>query len=241
MTQLPADRRPSTSSSEAAADGQSASGLPLHERVANRLREEIIKGWRSPGTPLGEVEIAAELGVSRNPVREAIRVLEAEGFVLSRPSRGAVVARLEEEEARGILEVRAVLETLLARSAAERRTDEQVASLRQIVHSAQTAMSSGDFDRLAPLNTEFHDGIGAASGNLVARSIVSGLMQKVAWMYSVDIGNRAPHSWREHAELLDAIEARDVTRADQLMSHHIAEATKDYSLKHRRDPLGWQR
>ncbi|CAN5181487.1 hypothetical protein BH11ACT7_BH11ACT7_35910 [soil metagenome] len=116
---------------------------PLHERVADRLREEIIKGWRAPGTSLGEVEIAEELGVSRNPVREAIRVLEAEGFLVSRPGRGVLVARIDEDEARGILEVRANLETLIARSAAARRTDEQLTELHLVMSKTHDATDSG--------------------------------------------------------------------------------------------------
>ncbi|MCK5751373.1 MAG: GntR family transcriptional regulator [Mycobacterium sp.] len=210
---------------------------PLHERVAHRLREEIIKGWRAPGTALGEAEVAAELGVSRNPVREAVRVLEAEGFLVSRPGRGVVVARLDEDEARSILEVRANLETLIARSAAQRRTDAHLAQLHRVMDQAETAMAQGRLDDLAALNTEYHDLLAQASGNQVARRIIADLMKKVAWMYSVDIANRAASSWHEHADLLNAIEAADVEGADQLMSVHIANATKDFSLKYRRDPI----
>ncbi|WP_159230015.1 GntR family transcriptional regulator [Mycolicibacterium vanbaalenii] len=210
---------------------------PLHERLASRLREEIIKGWRPPGTALGEVEVAAEFGVSRNPVREAVRVLEAEGFLVSRPGRGVIVARIDEDEARGILEVRANLETLIARSAAERRTEDQLAQLHRVMAAAEDAMTQGRLDELPALNSEFHDLLAQASGNQVARRIIAGLMMKVAWMYSIDVGNRAPASWCEHGDLLKAIEAGDVEGADQLMCVHIANATADFSLKYRRDPI----
>ncbi|MDY6996501.1 MAG: GntR family transcriptional regulator [Actinomycetota bacterium] len=210
---------------------------PLHERVAHRLREEIIKGWRPPGTALGEVEVAAEFGVSRNPVREAIRVLESEGFLVSRPGRGVLVARIDEDEARGILEVRANLETLIARSAALRRTDRHVAQLHRVMDQARLAMKEDRLDELPALNTEYHDLLAQASGNEVARRIIAGLMKKVAWMYSIDVGNRAPASWQEHADLLNAIEAGDADGADQLMCVHISQATQDFSLKYRRDPI----
>lgn len=211
---------------------------PLHERVADRLREEIIKGWRAPGTALGEVELAEELGVSRNPIREAMRVLEAEGFVVSRPGRGVLVARIDEDEARGILEVRANLETLIARSAAARRTDEQLAALNRVMARAHEAMADDRLDTLAALNTEYHDLLAQASGNTVARRIIGDLMKKVAWMYSMDVANRACASWEEHAALLVAIEAGDIEAADRLMADHIANATKDFALKYQRNPLG---
>ena len=122
-------------------------------------------------------------------------------------------------------------------SAAQRRTDAHLAQLHRVMDAAEAAMAQGRLDDLAALNTEYHDLLAQASGNQVARRIIADLMKKVAWMYSVDIANRAASSWHEHADLLNAIEAADVEGADQLMSVHIANATKDFSLKYRRDPI----
>lgn len=217
------------------------SGEPLHERVTRRLREEIVKGWRAPGTPLGEEELASDFGISRNPIREAIRRLEAEGFVTSRPGRGAIVARLGEDEARGVLELRGAVETLMASLAAQHRSPAQVEHLRVLLDEARECLANGDYARLTELNTDFHDTIAMASGNKVAYTVVSQLMQKVEWMYEPAVGGRGPASWAEHEELFAAIEAQDTEHAEQLMKHHIHKATNDYRLRHARKPLEEER
>lgn len=211
-------------------------GSGAHHRVIARLRSEIISGWRSPGSALGEVELADEYGVSRNPVREALRHLEAEGFVVSRPGRSTIVARLTEDEARGILEVRGILERNASRAAAERRSDEELTTLNAIVAQANVALAAGDAARLTELNTEFHLGVASAAGNVVMADIIGGLMRKVEWMYSPTLNNRGQHSWQEHLGILAAIEARDGDSAETLMADHICAATADFALKHAQAP-----
>lgn len=203
----------------------------LHEIIANQLREEIIQGWRGPGTPLVEMEIAAALNSSRNPVREALRRLEAEGYVESRRDRGAIVARPDPADINGLLQVRGVLEPLAARLAAEHRTEEQFARLAAIMAEAEEGLGAGNFSQLSALNSEFHLLIAESSANRSAASMISQLLAKVMWTYGPAAAIRGPHSWKEHANIVAAIEHRDGDMAEALMKDHIGCAAADFKAR----------
>ncbi len=203
-----------------------------HDRVVARLRQEIISGWRAPGSVLNEVELAAEYSVSRNPIREALRSLEAEGFVRSRPGRSSLVSRFSEAESRGILEVRSILETHAAQAAATARTAEQMLRFDALLREADSALEEGDALTLTALNTEFHLLVARATGNEVLVDIVRDLMRKVEWMYTPMVGNRGSHSWAEHRQIVGALHAGDAASSARLMNDHICAASLDFTRKH---------
>jgi DNA-binding GntR family transcriptional regulator len=196
--------------------------------VCAAVRRRIIVGEYSPGERLTEDALAEEYNVSRIPVREALRVLASEGFVRVRPYYGTFVAELSAGDADDLLEVRAVLEPLAARLAAERRTPEQLAELKQIVADGSRATKDGRYEDVAALNGRFHELLGVASGNTNLRGFIRELRDKIDWVYSVEVRRRARDSWGEHVEIVDAIDRRDSARAERLVLDHIEKATAAY-------------
>lgn len=211
----------------------SADGRPLHEVVAGRIRADIIAGEFEPGDRLAEERLAKQYSVSRNPIREAIRRLESEGFVEVLPNRGATVGRMTVERARELLQVRSALETLVVRLAATERNEEQLAELGRIVADGQAAVADGRYEDLAELNSRFHALLSESSGNHTLRSIICQLQDKIAWVYVSKLDARAEDSWAEHEAMLAAIEDGDADRAVGLMAGHIANAEAAYEVRHR--------
>ncbi|MFC9324329.1 GntR family transcriptional regulator [Kitasatospora sp. NPDC057015] len=205
------------------------------QALCRAIREDVIRGVHRPGVRLTEESMAARYGVSRVPVREALRTLEAEGFVQSRPYAGIVVVELDDAEAEDLLEVRALLEPLGAGRAALRRTPEQLGRLKELVSLGREAVADGRLDEVARLNSRFHEVIAAASGSRTLSQLVTQLSQKIAWVYSVDLPRRAEDSWREHEEIVAAVERGDPVAARQVVARHIAAAQSAYR---RREPGG---
>jgi DNA-binding GntR family transcriptional regulator len=202
--------------------------------VTDAVRRAIVTGRYRPGERLTEDQLADEYGVSRVPVREALRSLEGEGFVRLAPYSGTFVAELSEVEAEDLLEVRAAIEVVAARRAAARRTPEQLAELRAIVKTARSSLQAGDYDRLVELNGRFHLVLAQASGNPSIHQLLQQLRAKIEWVYAADVRDRARASWKEHAELLDALEVADEDESARLTEIHIRNARAAYCR--RRDP-----
>ena len=202
--------------------------LPLRHAVLEEVRLRITDGRYPQGSRLFEEEIAAELGVSRNPVREALQALNAEGFVELEPRRGARVAQVTAEHAAELFEVRGALEGLMARRAAERRTAEDLAELRRIVELGRAAAAAGDRAVLPALNTEFHDCLGAAARNELLMHTVQQLSHVIQWVYAGSIGRRGEDSWSEHASIVDAIGKGDADEAERCAAVHITNARDAY-------------
>ncbi|MFD0264750.1 GntR family transcriptional regulator [Kitasatospora indigofera] len=198
------------------------------QALCRAIREDVIRGVHRPGSRLTEESMAARYGVSRVPVREALRTLEAEGFVRSRPYVGIVVVELDDAEAEDLLEVRALLEPLGAGRAALRRTPEQLGRLKELVLLGRAAIEDGRPDELARLNSRFHEVIAAASGSRTLSRLVTQLSRKIAWVYSVDLPRRARDSWREHEEIVAAVERGDPEAARAVVARHIAAARSAY-------------
>ncbi|MET9616797.1 GntR family transcriptional regulator [Kitasatospora indigofera] len=198
------------------------------QALCRAIREDVIRGVHRPGSRLTEESMAARYGVSRVPVREALRTLEAEGFVQSRPYAGIVVVELDDAEAEDLLEVRALLEPLGAGRAALRRTPEQLGRLKELVSLGRAAIEDGRLDEVARLNSRFHEVIAAASGSRTLSQLVTQLSQKIAWVYSVDLPRRAQDSWREHEEIVAAVERGDPEAARAVVARHIAAAQSAY-------------
>jgi len=214
--------------------GSSLRHPTLVEVVAGELRRLIVEGRWAPGARLVEVHLAAELGVSRNPVREALHVLEAEGWVAVEPRKGARVKVMSLDEAEHLFHVRGALESLAAGLAARRRSAADVSALRGIVSAGVSAVDSGRLGDLPPLNTAFVVGLCDAAGNPELTTIMGPLRDRIQWVYAARVRDRAPASWAEHGDIVDAIEAGDEDAARRLAGDHIARATvafRDWSLR----------
>jgi DNA-binding GntR family transcriptional regulator len=196
------------------------------------IREDVVVGVFAPGQRLTEDSLAERFGVSRIPIREALRMLATEGFVRIQPYYGTFVAQLSAAEAADLLEIRSVLEPLAAAWAAERHTTEHLAELREIVREGRQAAFVGELARLPALNTRFHALLAEASGNTSLNAIVAQLRYKIAWVYAVELNRRAVDSWTEHQLIVDALESGDTDLARAVMVEHIRYADAAYRLRH---------
>ncbi|GAA1804572.1 GntR family transcriptional regulator [Luedemannella flava] len=195
------------------------------------IRDDVILGVFAPGQRLTEDGLAERFGVSRMPVREALRMLAVEGFVRIAPYYGTFVAELSPDEAADLLEIRAVLEPLAAARAAHRRTEAHLEQLREVVREGRQAVFHGTLDRLPALNTRFHTILAEASGNTSLNSIVEQLRYKIAWVYAVELPRRAADSWTEHQLIVDALEQGDAELARAVMAEHIRQADAAYRVR----------
>ena len=197
--------------------------LPLRDVVFNTLRQAIITGEFAPGERLMEISLANRLGVSRTPVREAIRKLELEGLVIMIPRKGAQVAKITEKNLRDVIEIRTVLEEFATVLACERITQDGVLKLRQAHEDFIHAVEKGDILDIANKDETFHDTIFQATNNDRLISIINNLREqfyRYRMEYVKDIRQRS-NLVEEHRELLDAISTRDTVKAKQLMRAHI--------------------
>jgi DNA-binding GntR family transcriptional regulator len=202
--------------------------LPLRHAVLEEIRRRIVAGWWAPGERLFEDQIAADLDVSRNPVREALQALQNEGFVELEPRRGARVAVVSAERARELFEVREVLEGLAAALAARRCSETTLADLRAIVAEGIKTADDGDIARLPSLNTHFHRLIATTASNVMLAEAIERLRHLIEWIYSQRIAQRAPRSWQEHREIVEAIASGDADVAERVARTHIAQARDAY-------------
>lgn len=196
--------------------------------AARAVRDDIVHGVFTPGERLTEEALAARYGVSRVPVREALRTLEAEGFVEARPYVGVFVRELTDAEAEDLLELRAAVEPIGAARAARNRTPEQLGRLRELLDLGRDAVRDGRLDELPRLNTRFHEVIAEASGSAVLGRVIRQLGQQIAWVYAAGLQHRADASWDEHAQILAAIDAGESERAAGLLAEHLVRATAAY-------------
>ena len=153
--------------------------LPLRDVVFRTLRRAILKGELKPGERLMEVQLANRLGVSRTPVREAIRKLELEGLVTMIPRRGAEVAEITEKNMRDVLEVRRALEELAVKIACEKMTDEEIELLRQASKKFRDTMYNDNLTAIAENDVEFHEIIYDATGNKRLIQILNNLREQM--------------------------------------------------------------
>lgn len=210
------------------------------QRIQDEIRRDIIFGHLTPGTRVTEAALARKYGMSRVPVREALRALEAEGFVESRPYAGSTVSQIPVDEADDLFAVRAVVECATARRAA-RRAARQLSSgtpeaswwdtrqvLAGILDAGDAAVAEGRLERLPELNVRFHLGIAelAASGSLTA--LLRQLSGKIEWLYAADVDSRGKDSWSEHRQVMAAIDAGDEERALELMDSHVQQSRSGY-------------
>lgn len=195
--------------------------LGLRDQVLAELRRRIVDGDYAPGERLTEDRLAADFGTSRNPVREALRIVEADGLVTLNPRRGAVVATPDATAVSELFAVRSSLESVAARLAAERATPAEVAELRALLDQARDATDRGDLSAVAELNSTFHMRVAELSGNRWLRTLSASIYLHVHWIFRLTAAHRAPHSWQEHIRLLDAIADGDGDAAEAAARAHV--------------------
>ncbi len=199
---------------------------PLREIVLDSLREAIISGLLKPGERLMEAQVAEDMGVSRTPVREAIRKLELEGFVVMIPRKGAYVAGISLKDITEVFEIRAALEALAAGLAAERMTEEEMEKLeRQLVKEAEIT-DLADLDTLVTVDSDFHDLVYQASRNERMVQIINNLREQIQRfrMTSLAYPGRMHEALAEHKKIVEALAERNVALAQQLALEHIENA-----------------
>ena len=199
---------------------------PLRELVFEALREAIIKGVLKPGERMMEIQLAEEMGVSRTPVREAIRKLELECLVAMVPRKGAYVADLSMKDIVEVFEIRGALEGLAAELAAERITEEELEELERYLVRIMESIGADDLSLMVEVDTDFHTQLYKASRNERLSQIISNLREQIQRFRktSLAVPGRMKAALEEHKKIVEAISARDGVLARHLAEEHIENA-----------------
>ena len=198
--------------------------LPLRDVVFNTLREAILKGELKPGERLMELQLAAKLGVSRTPIREAIRMLEQEGLAITIPRKGAIVVGMTEKDMQDVLEIREALEELSVQVACDKITEEEIARLRENMENFEESLKSGDLKRMAEADVEFHDVIYQATDNPKLINMLNNLREQM-YRYRVEyLKNPSNHEQllREHEAIYRGIMEKDKDAVTEMIRKHIS-------------------
>lgn len=199
--------------------------LRLHDTVVGRLRDCIVEGVLAPGVKLNERELCDTLGISRTPLREAFKVLAAEGLIDIAPNRGASVARMSEEEIRETFELMSGLEAFSGQVACERITAEELAEIKALHYTMLACHARGDLPGYYRRNQEIHDRINAAARNNALRQVyvsVNRRLQSLRFRSNFESA-KWDRAIREHGEMVEALEARDGARMAAVMRQHLLE------------------
>lgn len=197
--------------------------MPLRDVVFHTLRRGIMQGDLKPGERLMEIKLANRLGVSRTPIREAIRMLELEGLVVMIPRKGAQVAEITEKDLKDVLEVRMGLEELAVKFACQRITEEQLDNLYHASRKFEEAVKREDLTELAQADVDFHDLIYKATGNERLVQLLNNIREQ---MYRYRVEYLKDEEIRgslvqEHNTLLEKLSQRDLEGAKQVTQSHI--------------------
>ena len=203
----------------------------LRGKVFNKLREDILSGIYRESEELKENTIATELGVSRTPVREALRQLELEGLVTMVPNKGAYVTGITSKDMHDIYMIRSYLEGLCARWACEHITQPQIEALEEVLYLSEFHAKKNHNEQMVELDNKFHDLIYDASGSKILRHVLSDFHHYVERIRKITLAmpSRASQASQEHASILDAIKKRDGDLAEQLAYEHIKSSIKNIS------------
>lgn len=196
---------------------------PLREVVCETLRQAIRDGVFKPGERLMEVPLAEELGVSRTPVREAIRKLELEGFVVMIPHRGTYVADISLKDVTQVFEIRSALEELAAQLAAERITPDEIEFLERMLVEIGTFMEEKNMDKVVESDINFHEVLYKASRNERLVEIIHNLREQTLRFRTMSMNQpgRLVKTWEEHRLLVEAIADRNPAQAREIARIHM--------------------
>lgn len=195
----------------------------LYEQVAERLRARIFAHELAPGAWVDEQAIAAELGISRTPLREALKVLAAEGLVQLKPRRGCYVAALSEQDLDEIFPVMALLEGRCAQEATAKATEADRERLATIHAELERHAANGDADRFFEANQRFHEALQDLAGNRWLKQLIEETRQfiKLTRRDSLNLQGRLKQSLVEHRGILAAVQRGDAEDAGRLMHDHL--------------------
>ena len=207
--------------------------VPLREGAYETLLELITRGVLRPGQHLVESELAERLGVSRQPVREALQRLSNERWVDLKPTQGAFVHQPTVEEADQLMAVRALFETEAARLAAANAADGSVERLRELWRQGVAAVAADDIDAVVAANAALHACVMELAANDVLAELAGQVSRRVRWYYTPVARQRGARSWQEHAALIDAIAARDQERAARVMRDHTEQTRRSFHQRRR--------
>lgn len=202
-------------------------GYSLRTKIYHRLKNAILDGVYKPGESLIEMKLAKELGVSRTPIREAIRQLELEGLVSSIPNKGVIVEGVSPQDVEDIYTIRKTIEGLAARWAAEKISDAQLKELKDTLDLMEFFTEKGNVEKVSELDSRFHDVIFRACNSRPLESVLTNFHHFIqrARLVSVKASGRAVHSLEEHRSIYEALVARDSDAAEKAMVKHVGSAS----------------
>jgi DNA-binding GntR family transcriptional regulator len=203
--------------------------LPLRDVVFNTLRQGILHGLLPPGLRLMEIQLAKQLGVSRTPVREALRMLELEGLVNTVPRKGAEVAAITQKDLHDVLDVRCALEELAVDLACQTITQEELNKLHELLDKFRILTQKGDISGLAECDVEFHDIIIQSTGNNRLIQLLNNLREQM-YRYRLEyLKDLSTHQTllKEHLTIAKCLEQRDVAAAKLTIRDHINKQYED--------------
>ena len=195
----------------------------LYQEVAERLRQRIFAHELAPGAWIDEQALAEQYGISRTPLREALKVLAAEGLVTLKPRRGCYVTEISEQDLDEIFPLLAILEGRCAHDATKRAKPDDLARLEGIHAILQQSAAKGQIDRFFEANQEFHAAIQKLAGNRWVTQVIADLrkVMKLTRMHSLSLEGRVDQSLQEHTAILAAMQARDAAAAEKAMHDHL--------------------
>ena len=197
--------------------------LPLRDVVFNTLRQAILRGELKPGERLMEIQLANKLGVSRTPIREAIRKLELEGLVLMIPRKGAEVAEITEKSLKDVLEIRRALEDLAVRLACEKITKDELKELKKAGDEFKKVLKSQDITEVAEADVRFHDVIYMATDNPKLIQLLNNFREQM-YRFRVEYLKKSevrPQLLAEHDEIIKYITEGNKEEASRVVTRHI--------------------
>lgn len=204
----------------------------LRGMVFTKIREDILSGKYATNEELKEISIGQELGVSRTPVREALRQLELEGLVKIIPNKGAYVAGISNKDIHDIYVIRSYLEGLCARWACENITEEQIDEIEETIYLAEFHVKKQHYDQIVELDTKFHELLYAASGSKILGHLLRDYHQYVHSIRKVTLAEpeRASKANEEHSAILEAIRNHDADKAENLAHEHIIQTIYNINI-----------
>lgn len=211
---------------------ESKSHRTLREQVYDTMKKQILTGEIQPGARLMEIDLSEKLGVSRTPIREAIRKLEEEGLVILESRKGARVSPVTAQDMEDVLLVREDLEGLAAALAAQAITEQDIGYLEVMLEEYEQAIRSENMDQIIALDADFHKRIVSLSRNKLLMSFSASAQDQALrfrYLYYVDQDTRAEHMPEEHREIIQALASRDSQRARQVAEEHIRRLRNDVS------------